>query len=173
MLILIVSIFSGCETFFEDYQNESFIMSNVDEKICSLLNSDSTMIARSSILYSDTTALTLADSISWLSTDSMAVITESNENAWSVCQPIGVSYLLIDIVSDGNYIIATNKSNDYLFKSNDGLVVIPSSDILDLETIAECSVIRSRSEYEMAQGTYFISFNRESEGFIKMAIINN
>lgn len=173
ILTLTTLLIVSCNSLFDNYEDESYAMDGMDEQLCTLIDTDSLLIVRNSLTFTDTLSSTIEDSIYWLLEDSTTLIAPSVTNGWLIYYPAEVSYLVLKLDEDSNTIFATNTSGGYKLVYSDGTVVVPVSTMFPLETIAECPTIRTRDEYELSQGYYILSLNRESEGTLKITMINN
>ncbi len=174
LLLLILTLpWLGCENILKDYQEETFTVNTFDHDACVLLETDSVAVSRSMSTLDDTSFATAADTIIYLSLDTLLVLTPSDSNSWDIHVGADVAYAVVRIVgSPATTVFFTDVSVDVTLTSADNEAVTPVNTVLSMETIADCALIRNRMSYSLAAGDYLLTIAGEDVNSVLMVIIN-
>ncbi|MDP7127645.1 MAG: hypothetical protein V1257_06445 [Candidatus Neomarinimicrobiota bacterium] len=138
----------GCD----DYEEESFSISQMDKLVCERLNSDSLAVKNIAIGL-DTSFATMSDSIEYIKSLDSSIINIS-ASPWSVLISRDTCYLSLN--GSGETLIATNESLDILLFENNGQKVSPETQTLDLITVSDCPEMKTRYVFNLTSGDYLM-----------------
>lgn len=148
----------------EDYQDESYIISVLDEVACTLLEADTLNISIDTYEVSDTTLVTTSDTIAILDTlDTLTIFTVRSDSSWTINLIADTSYRVFEKNgSTSNVVFFIDKYlNTELalrLTASNGTILQPVDIFISLETIAKCPLVRMRNVYALDAGKYLVRF---------------
>lgn len=174
ILLLILALpWLGCEDLLKDYQEETFTVDEFDHNACVLLETDSLAVSRNMSTIEDTSFATAGDTIAYLSQDTLLILTPSDLNTWDVRVGADTAYAVVRVTgSPPATVFFTDVSIDLTLISSHSGTVTPVSTVLSMETIADCSLIRTRAAYNLSAGDYLLRISGEDVNSVLMVIIN-
>lgn len=166
LLSVLISIFwVACE----DYQDETFTITDLDAAACSIYEVDSLSITLPLIQIPDTLT-SYGDQETYVDTNGI-VCSVNPDSLWSVRFSESPSYGVLQINMAGTKVLYTNENVNIVLSNADGEIA-PLVQTVDLATIADCEYIFSRREYELTAGSYLLEFSGEDPRNFKMVILN-
>ena len=163
---ILILLFSACE----DYQTESYTMSAIDNTACTISYVDSLTVNKTAKSLSDTSFTSMQDSISFLMVNDDQVISVSS-NSFYISVESDTSYLVF--TASGATLIIFDNSVSLIMKNTAGHFINPSSETIELSTVAECPEIKTRNEFDLTSGNYLIGIITENLNNTLCAVMNN
>jgi hypothetical protein len=148
LIFIIFTLFFGCD----DFKEESFSMSEIDQRACQQLNADSLALENVAVGL-DTSFVTMTDSIEYLKSLDSSMISISSD-PWSV--RISRDTCFLSLNGSGETLIVINESVDLSLFSENGINLPPESHIIELSTVSECLEMKSRYIFDLTSGDYLM-----------------
>ena len=165
-ILIVVSIFVGCD----DFKEETYSMTSIDTSICNQLLAADSVAVKVNAIGLDTSFTSMADTISYVaSLDSSQI--EVSSNPWSVSLSSDTTFL--NLSSTGEILIATNGIVDLTLYSNDGQILLPESQSIDLSTISDCSEMKTRYLFNLSSDTHFLRMTESNSQETLFVVMNN
>ncbi|NOZ75559.1 MAG: hypothetical protein GXO90_09350 [FCB group bacterium] len=156
----------------EDYQDETYTISDLDAAACTIYEVDSLSITLHPVPVPDSLSYSeIVDSLE----SSGVVLRVDPDSLWSVRFSEDSLFAVLQINTAGPKVLYTNNNvnrsvNITLLDANG--VIAPTNRSVDLPTVAACSYIFSRDEYELSTGSVLVRFTSEDPGNFKMVILD-
>ncbi len=166
--IVISTLWVACD----DYQDETYTISDLDAAACRIYTVDTLSITLRLGTFPDTLT-TFADQVAYL--DSAGVVFEVNSDSlWDVRFNTNETYAVFNVQTAGIKVIYlyTEKSVNMALFGEDSLNYVPLSQTIDLETVAACEGIFGRAEYDLPAGPVLVYLTSEEPANFKMVVLN-
>jgi hypothetical protein len=171
--ILLALPWLGCEDLLKDYQEETFTVDEFDHNACLLLAADTVSVNRNTTALDDTSFATAAETIHYLSQDSMLVLTPQDTFPWKVSLAADTAYAVLNVTGDpGTTVFFADASLRISLTSSGDMTLTPVSIAPGLETIADCPLIRTRVAFDLSAGDYLLEISGEDVNSTYMVVLN-
>ncbi len=165
LIYIIFTLFVGCD----DFEEESFSMSEIDKRACEQLNTDSLAVENVAVGL-DTSFVTMADSIEYLKSLDSSMISISSD-PWLV--RISRDTCFLSLNGSGETLIVINESVDVSLFSVNGMNLPPESHTIELSTVSECPEMKSRYIFDLTSGDYLMRITGGKLIQTLFVIVNN
>ena len=165
IIFMILALIIRCD----DFKEESFSMSQIDERACERLNADSSTVQNVAVGL-DTSFATMADTIEFVKSLDFSMINIS-ANSWSVLISSDTCFLFLN--ASGEILIVINESVDISLFANDGQNLLPEAKTIDLSTVSECPEIKARYLFNLVSGDYLMRINGGKLQRTLFVVMNN
>ena len=166
LIVIIFTVFSACD----DYKNETYMIIEMDDNACNILNADSLAVNKIAASMNDTVFASTQDSINFLIANDAHVLAVSSS-------PFYVT------MEDNTCYLAFNASGATIFFLDDPITISmidstghrfgPSDENIDLSTVAGCPEIKTRNLFDLFSGDYLIEVTGENLNSTVFVVMKN
>jgi hypothetical protein len=150
LIVIIFTVFSACD----DYKNETYMIIEMDDNACNILNADSLAVNKIAASMNDTVFASTQDSINFLIANDAHVLAVSSS-------PFYVTIFFLDDPITISMIDQT------------GHRFGPSDENIDLSTVAGCPEIKTRNLFDLFSGDYLIEVTGENLNSTVFVVMKN